>query len=123
MRFDDVAGIICQAPRAGVMTSRWSLTREVRAFLTCLDPEVGFHAYFVAEDKAVDLHLEPAPNMQAMPAAAGSGGYWLPRHRMPHNSRNDGSCVLTWRALSISPYAAVRGVFPGSGPRGVGSDG
>jgi hypothetical protein len=81
---DDVAALIAAAPNAtaaaaaaaaglelesgivsaGVMTSRWSLTREVRAFLTCLDPEVGFDAYFVAEDNAVDLHLDPAPNMQ-----------------------------------------------------------
>lgn len=51
----------------GVMTSRYSMTREERTAVTCLDPNVGFDVYFVAEDKALDLSLNPAANRQTVP--------------------------------------------------------
>ena len=35
--------------------------------VTCLDPNVGFDVYFVAEDKALDLSLNPAANRQTVP--------------------------------------------------------
>jgi len=54
---------------AGVMTSAHHMTRERRVFLTCLDPDVGFDAYFVAEDRALDLALNPSPNAQPSPTA------------------------------------------------------
>ena len=54
---------------AGVMTSRYSMTREERTAVTCLNPDVGFDVYFVAEDKALDLSLNPAANRQAFPTS------------------------------------------------------
>ena len=54
---------------AGVLANRYSMTREERDYLHCLDSEVEFNAYFVAEDKSTDLFLNPIANMQPVPTA------------------------------------------------------
>jgi len=51
----------------GAITSLRALTQEARKVVTGLASSTSYDVYFVAEDTAKDLMLEPVPNLQAAP--------------------------------------------------------